>query len=41
MLEGFVITGGQMTFTTLLLIGVGCVIGALGSGVAVSRFLDV
>ena len=41
MLEGFVITGGQMTFTTLLLIGVGCVIGALGSGIAVSRFLDV
>ncbi len=39
--QGFLITGGQMTFTTLLLIGLGCAIGALGSGIAVSRFLDV
>jgi cell division transport system permease protein len=39
--QGFVITGGQMSFTTLLLIGLGCLIGALGSGIAVSRFLDV
>ncbi len=39
--QGFVITGSQMSFTTLLLIGLGCLIGALGSGIAVSRFLDV
>jgi cell division transport system permease protein len=39
--QGFVITGGQMSFTTLLLIGLGCLIGAVGSAIAVSRFLDV
>ncbi len=39
--QGFMITGGQMTFTTMLLVGLGCAIGALGSGIAVSRFLDV
>ena len=39
--QGFVITGSQMSFTTVLLVGLGCLIGALGSGIAVSRFLDV
>ena len=39
--QGFVITGSQMSFTTLLLVGLGCLIGAMGSGIAVSRFLDV
>lgn len=39
--QGFVITGSQMSFNTILLIGLGCLIGALGSGIAVSRFLDV
>lgn len=39
--DGFMVTGGQMTFTTLILVGLGCLIGALGSAIAVSRFLDV
>ncbi len=39
--DGFMVTGPQMTFTTLILVGLGCLIGALGSAIAVSRFLDV
>ncbi|MFN0030236.1 MAG: cell division protein FtsX, partial [Acidimicrobiales bacterium] len=41
LLEGFSVSGGQMTFTTLMLIAVGCLIGVVGSALAVSRFLDV
>jgi cell division transport system permease protein len=39
--QGFQILGGQVSTTGLVLLGLGAAIGALGSGVAVTRFLDV
>ena len=35
------LTGGELTTTTLLLLVTGAVVGTIGSGIAVSRFLDV
>jgi cell division transport system permease protein len=40
-LAGFHITDSNLLFTNILVIGVAVVIGAVGSAVAVSRFLDV
>jgi cell division transport system permease protein len=39
--QGFVITDSNLVFTNLFVIGVAVLIGAIGSAVAVSRFLDV
>ena len=39
--QGFVVTDGNLMFTNLLVVGVAVLIGAIGSAVAVSRFLDV
>ncbi len=39
--EGFVVTGSQLGVTTGFIVGVGALVGAIGSGVAVTRFLDV
>jgi cell division transport system permease protein len=40
-LSGFLVTGGQVTTTGIFMLLVGAVIGAIGAGVAVTRFLDV
>jgi cell division transport system permease protein len=39
--QGFVITDGNLVFTNIFVVGVAVLIGAIGSAVAVSRFLDV
>ena len=39
--QGFVVTDANLVFTNLLVVAVAVVIGAIGSAVAVSRFLDV
>jgi cell division transport system permease protein len=39
--QGFVVTDANLVFTNLLVVGVAVLIGAVGSAVAVSRFLDV
>lgn len=39
--QGFTVTDGNMLFTNILVVGVAALIGAVGSAVAVSRFLDV
>ncbi|MGK2947552.1 MAG: cell division protein FtsX [Acidimicrobiales bacterium] len=39
--QGFVVTDGNLLFTNLVVVGVAAAIGAIGSAVAVSRFLDV
>jgi cell division transport system permease protein len=39
--QGFVITDANLFFTNLFVVGVAVLIGAIGSAVAVSRFLDV
>jgi cell division transport system permease protein len=39
--QGFAVSGGQLTTTWLLLIGFGCLVGGIGSAIAVSRYLDV
>ncbi len=39
--QGFEVTDGNLVFTNLLVVAVAAVIGAIGSAVAVSRFLDV
>jgi cell division transport system permease protein len=39
--QGFVITDANLVFTNLFVVGVAVLIGAIGSAVAVSRFLDV
>lgn len=39
--QGFVVTDGNLIFTNILVVGVAVLIGAIGSAVAVSRFLDV
>jgi cell division transport system permease protein len=39
--QGFTVGGGELSWTILGVLALGCVIGALGSGIAVSRFLDV
>ena len=41
LLEGFLVSGGQVTTTGILMLLVGAGIGAVGAGVAVTRFLDV
>jgi cell division transport system permease protein len=40
-LQGFVVSGSELLGTSLFIFGVGMLVGAIGSGVAVSRFLDV
>jgi cell division transport system permease protein len=40
-LQGFTVSSPEVFGTSLLVVITGCIIGALGSGVAVSRFLDV
>jgi cell division transport system permease protein len=39
--QGFTVTDGNLLFTNILVVGVAALIGAIGSAVAVSRFLDV
>jgi cell division transport system permease protein len=39
--QGFTVTDGNLVFTNILVVGVAVLIGAIGSAVAVSRFLDV
>ena len=39
--QGFEVTDGNLVFTNLFVVAVAAVIGAIGSAVAVSRFLDV
>jgi cell division transport system permease protein len=39
--SGFQILGAQVSSTGLLLMTIGALIGAVGAGVAVTRFLDV
>ena len=39
--QGFQITSSNLLFTNILVVGVAALIGAIGSAVAVSRFLDV
>jgi cell division transport system permease protein len=39
--DGFIVTTSQVASTGSFMIGVGALIGALGAGVAVTRFLDV
>jgi cell division transport system permease protein len=39
--QGFQITDGNLLFTNIIVVGVAALIGAIGSAVAVSRFLDV
>jgi cell division transport system permease protein len=39
--QGFTITDSNLLFTNVLVIGVAALIGAIGSAVAVTRFLDV
>lgn len=38
---GFVVSNSEVTFASIFVLGTGVLIGALGSGFAVSRFLDV
>ncbi|MGE3621484.1 MAG: cell division protein FtsX [Acidimicrobiia bacterium] len=40
-LQGFVVTDANLWFTNLVVVGLAIVIGAIGSAVAVTRFLDV
>ncbi len=40
-LQGFVVSGSELLGTSLFILGVGMLVGAIGSGIAVSRFLDV
>jgi cell division transport system permease protein len=39
--QGFTVTDSNLLFTNVLVVGVAALIGAIGSAVAVSRFLDV
>jgi cell division transport system permease protein len=39
--QGFAISSGQLVSTWVLLLLLGCLVGALGSGLAVTRYLDV
>jgi cell division transport system permease protein len=39
--QGFAVSSSQLMSTWLLLLIFGCIVGALGSGVAVTRYLDV
>jgi cell division transport system permease protein len=39
--QGFTITDGNLLVTNILVVVIAAIIGAIGSGVAVSRFLDV
>ena len=39
--QGFTVTDSNLLFTNILVVGVAVLIGAIGSAVAVSRFLDV
>jgi hypothetical protein len=41
LLRSFVVQNGDVQFTSIVLLVAGCVIGVVGSGLAVSRFLDV
>jgi cell division transport system permease protein len=39
--QGFVVTDANLLFTNVLVVGLAVIVGAIGSAVAVSRFLDV
>jgi len=39
--QGFAVQSGEQLFVSLLLLAVGCLVGVIGSFVAVTRFLDV
>ncbi len=41
LLQSFVVNNGDVVGTSLLIVVAGCAIGVIGSGIAVSRFLDV
>ena len=41
LVSGFLVSGGELTAIFLLLGVVGILIGAVGAGIAVTRFLDV
>jgi cell division transport system permease protein len=40
-LAALVVTDGYMRFVMIILLGIGAIAGAVGSGIAASRFLDV
>ena len=39
--QSFAVSGSQVTTTSIVLLALGCLIGTVGSGIAVSRYLDV
>ena len=39
--QGFAVHSGEQVSVSILLLGVGCAVGVIGSFVAVTRFLDV
>ena len=39
--EAMVVAGNQLTVVMLIILGIGAVVGMIGSGIAASRFLDV
>lgn len=39
--QNFLVTNGQLSFTCLLLLIFGCLVGGVGSAIAVGRYLDV
>ncbi|MBA3803641.1 MAG: hypothetical protein H0X22_12170, partial [Acidimicrobiia bacterium] len=39
--QAMVVGGGDVVTTCGILMGIGALVGAIGSGIAVSRFLDV
>lgn len=41
LVQGFSITDGEMTFIYLVILAMGAGIGALGAGIAVTRFMDI
>jgi len=41
LVSGFAVGGSELSVIYLLLFAVGCIVGAVGAGVAVTRFLDV
>lgn len=41
LVSGFAVGGSELSIIYLLLFAVGCLVGAVGAGVAVTRFLDV
>jgi cell division transport system permease protein len=39
--EAMVVAGNQLTIVMVIILGIGAVVGMIGSGIAASRFLDV